>query len=143
MKPALILIIVLAAVPALATDYEVWGFTLEGNLWVKQPAHCLKTPDLKQATNYANSVNIAPGWCATTNIPNYVAPKPATSGRTLNLGDWSVTYRPSTTTYQYNRGYSRGRSSAYGYMGARTPDAIRAKIVERAQMQAAFPDGGY
>src|SRR5271157_1256090 len=83
MRTALCLAIFLFALPALASDvkpdappspapviYEVWGFKWDGQQYVKQTTHCLKTSDLKQAVDYAAQIDSYAGWSATTNLPD-------------------------------------------------------------------------
>jgi hypothetical protein len=82
-RAALCTAILLFALPALAADakpdpppspspvsYEVWGFMWDGRQYVKQPTHCLKTTDLKQAADYATQIDSYAGWSATTNLPD-------------------------------------------------------------------------
>jgi hypothetical protein len=37
--------------------------------WVKQPDHCLKTPDVRQAADYCLELSRFPGWYYQTNVP--------------------------------------------------------------------------
>jgi hypothetical protein len=55
--------------------WEVWGFKWEGDHWVKQPAKCLKTTDLKQAIEFAKEVFCMAGWNERNNIPSQCIPQ--------------------------------------------------------------------
>jgi hypothetical protein len=52
-----------------AIVWEVWGFKLEGNQWVKQPDHCLKTTDMKQAIDYFKEIMRFRDWLSRDNLP--------------------------------------------------------------------------
>jgi hypothetical protein len=94
MRTALILALVLAALPTLAAEtpkapdpppadktatpappspppvtWIVEGYKAVGYQWVKQPDHCLKTTDLKQADDYEYEISRFQDWVARTNIP--------------------------------------------------------------------------
>ena len=82
MKTILTTALLALALPAFAGDpppaksdktWEVWGFKMIDGQWIKQDDHCLKTPDIKQATDYYNELGRVPGWCATTNVPGLAA----------------------------------------------------------------------
>ena len=45
------------------------GYKAVGFRWVKQPDHCLKTADLKQAVEYEAEIMRFQDWIARTNIP--------------------------------------------------------------------------
>ncbi len=82
MRTAICAAVLLLAVPALGADarpdappapppvaYEVWGFRWNGQQYVKEPANCLSTTDLKQAADYAAQITSYAAWSATTNMP--------------------------------------------------------------------------
>ena len=58
----------------LPITWEVWSFQWDGSRWVKQPTHCLKTADLKQAVDYVREVMSFAGWNITSNIPSLILP---------------------------------------------------------------------
>jgi hypothetical protein len=66
--------------------YEVWGFRWDGHQYVKQADHCLKTPDPKQAADYAAEVNRFPGWAATSNAPGFKRSSPARGAADIDFG---------------------------------------------------------
>ena len=81
MRTTLFLALFLTALPAWAADpkpepppsptYEwiVEGYKAVGFQWVKQPDHCLKTTDLKQAVKYEAEIMRFQDWVARSNIP--------------------------------------------------------------------------
>lgn len=90
MKTILTAILLATALPAFAGDppssqtnatWEVWGFKLIDGQWIKQDDHCLKTTDLKQATDYYHELLRAPGWYATSNAPGCMPPGVSDSDR--------------------------------------------------------------
>lgn len=84
MRHSICIAVLLCTAPALAADskpspvsppspapvtYQVWGFKWDGQQYVKQPAYCYTTTDLKKASDYATQVDSFWGWTATTNLP--------------------------------------------------------------------------
>jgi len=84
MRHSICIAMLLCTAPALAADtkpslvsppsppavtYQVWGFKWDGQRFVKQPADCYTTTDLKKASDYATQVDSFFGWTATTNLP--------------------------------------------------------------------------
>ncbi len=83
MRTTLFLALSLTTLPAWAADpkpepppsptYEwtVEGYKAVGHQWVKQPDHCLKTTDLKQAVKYEAEIMRFQDWIARSNIPAF------------------------------------------------------------------------
>ncbi len=91
-------------------SYEVWGFRWDGHQYVKQADHCLKTPDPKQAADYAAEVNRFPGWVATTNAPGVKPPVSARRPADIDFGPIHI------------RGNADGSQMVYmPYMSVRVP----------------------
>ena len=92
MRTALCVLLILATLSAVAADpakvpdtkpettkpepppspppvaYEVWGYRWDGSQFVKEPTHCLKTPALQQAVDYAYEVGTFAGWYERSNV---------------------------------------------------------------------------
>jgi hypothetical protein len=63
--------------------YEVAGLKWNGYRYVDQPGYLLRTPNLKQASDYAAQFACFPGWTVRTNLP---APPPiANAAPTVDL----------------------------------------------------------
>ena len=60
--------------------YEVSGLKWNGYQYVDQPGYLLKTPNLKQATDYAAQFARYPGWTVRTNLPVPPAQRGANAG---------------------------------------------------------------
>jgi hypothetical protein len=113
---------VLAAAPsqtpaaASPVSYEVWGFRWDGHQYVKQADHCLKTPDAKQAADYAAEVNRFPGWVATTNAPGVKPPAAARRPADIDFGPIHI------------RGNADGSQMVYmPYMSVQVPASMAGK----------------
>jgi len=52
-----------------AVVWEVWGYKWEGNQFVKQADHCLRTTDLKQAIDYNKEILRFQYWTVRDNLP--------------------------------------------------------------------------
>jgi hypothetical protein len=58
----------------------VWAFKFDGGQWVKDEQYCWSASDYYSMRSdvlaYAKKLNAIPGWCATTNAPDWVGGKP-------------------------------------------------------------------
>lgn len=79
-----------------AVNYEVRGYSWNGQQYVQQPKYSFTTSDLKKATDYVAHINRFAGWTATSNIP--LACLPWQTVQTLTIGQ-QPTVAPAPPTF--------------------------------------------